>query len=157
MGKPIYIFDIDGTLADNSHRKIFLKGPNPNWKNFELACVNDMPVWSVIQTLRQLRKTSEIWIWSGRGECIRNQTLDWLMNNQVIDCRNYRFFYRNENRFRLRADGDYRTNYQIKDSWIADLHESEKRRIVAAFDDQVLVAQVYRKHGIECFLTQPTT
>ncbi len=45
----IVIFDIDGTLADNSHRQHFLEGGKKDWKGFFDAMVDDQPNINVLR------------------------------------------------------------------------------------------------------------
>lgn len=150
--KPIYIFDLDGTLALNEHRQHLVRGvEKPDWDAFFKACVHDVPHYAVIKTLTQLRKTCEIWIWSGRMETVREETLDWLMKHKVIDNRNYRFWYRNPNRFLMRQEGDFRPDEVLKKAWLDDLHVSERRKLVGVFDDRNKVVQMWRDSGVACF------
>ena len=67
--KPLYIFDLDGTLALIDHRRHFVEGPDKDWRSFFAACVDDAPNMPVIRTLQALRKSgAEVWIWSGRSD-----------------------------------------------------------------------------------------
>ncbi len=151
MTRPIYIFDLDGTIALNEHRAYFLQDGNKDWKSFFDACDKDEPNWPVIETLRQLRKTGEVWIWSGRSEDVREKTLDWLMDNSVIDNRQYRFWYRNPNRFLMRPSGDFTPDEQLKEGWLKSLPTCQRRKIVAVFDDRKKVVDMWRRNGLACF------
>ncbi len=46
--KDIVIFDLDGTLADGTHRLHFCRKDNYNetwaWKPFNMACKDDAPI-----------------------------------------------------------------------------------------------------------------
>lgn len=48
--KPLYIFDLDGTLADLTHRLHFLenKTDKRRWDKFHAACSKDKPKYNVI-------------------------------------------------------------------------------------------------------------
>ena len=54
--KPIYIFDLDGTLADVGHRLHYISGNPKSWRSFFAACADDAPCKPVISTLQRLRK-----------------------------------------------------------------------------------------------------
>ena len=41
--KPLYIFDLDGTLALIKHRRHFVEGTTKDWRAFFAACVDDVP------------------------------------------------------------------------------------------------------------------
>ena len=102
--KPLYIFDLDGTLALIDHRRHLVERPSlkcydchganrhncvqcadldagwkADWRAFFAACVDDQPNAPVIRTLRALESGgAEIWIWSGRSDEVRAQTQEWL-------------------------------------------------------------------------------
>jgi phosphoserine phosphatase len=75
--KPLYIFDLDGTLALIEHRRHLVEGERKDWPAFFAACVDDAPNPPVIRTLQALRTAgAEIWIWSGRSDEVKAQTVD---------------------------------------------------------------------------------
>jgi hypothetical protein len=43
LNPPIYIFDLDGTIAHIDHRKHFIEGERKSWSRFYKACVDDTP------------------------------------------------------------------------------------------------------------------
>ena len=100
---PLYIFDLDGTLALIDHRRHFLddKADPKRWQKFFAACVDDQPNEPVIRTLQALRRSgAECWIWSGRSDEVRSQTVEWLcrhgcFGNRAIRCRGGRLERRN--------------------------------------------------------------
>lgn len=49
MKPKAYIFDIDGTIADCSHRLHFITGEHKNWDAFYDACLDDAPINDVIK------------------------------------------------------------------------------------------------------------
>ena len=57
--KPLYIFDLDGTLALIEHRRHFVARPRgeQDWKAFYAACDKDAPNDPVIGTMERLRET----------------------------------------------------------------------------------------------------
>jgi phosphoserine phosphatase len=50
--KPLYIFDLDGTLALIEHRRKYVERPRgeQDWKAFYVACVDDHPKSSCRKT-----------------------------------------------------------------------------------------------------------
>lgn len=53
MVRPIYIFDLDGTLALNEHRQHFINGDGKkDWESFFNALDGDEPNHGVIETMR---------------------------------------------------------------------------------------------------------
>jgi len=57
---PLYIFDLDGTLALVDHRRQILsdKSDSRRWEKFYAACVDDQPNKPVIDTLLELRRAA---------------------------------------------------------------------------------------------------
>src|SRR4051812_18603538 len=92
------IFDIDGTLADTTHRLHHIKAKPPNWDAFFEACSRD----PLIEPIRELAQTVaaqsyKIILVSGRSDKVRSQTEAWLAANDVP----YQGLH-------MRAEGDYR-------------------------------------------------
>lgn len=137
--KPLYIFDLDGTLALIEHRRHFVEGEKKDWPGFFAACVDDVRNEPVIRTLFNLSISAEIWIWSGRSDEVRAQTENWLHNNGII------------HKLRMRKAGDHQPDTKLKASWIADFSAEERARLVAVFDDRSSVVEMWREHGIPCF------
>lgn len=64
---PLYIFDLDGTLALIEHRRHFVENGSAKWDEFYAACVDDKPNPAVIEVMEQLLLYgNDIWIFSGR-------------------------------------------------------------------------------------------
>lgn len=176
---PLYIFDLDGTLALIEHRRHFvevgrcracdgkgttMKGlrlckpcegsgqrEKADWRAFFAACVNDEPNWPVISTMQALLKTgADVWIWSGRSSEVMNETLAWL----------HRFVFggdidAEEVQLCMRRDGDFTPDEQLKAGWLDALSELDRRRLVAVFDDRDKVVAMWRSKGVACFQVAP--
>ncbi len=143
---PLYIFDLDGTLALTEHRQHILDGNSPaKWRDFFAACVDDEPNHPVIHTLRALIGRAEIWIWSGRSDEVRHQTEGWLdfhvMPNAPIP--------------RMRAAGDFTPDEQLKKRWLDEMADDDRKRLVAVFDDRAKVVAMWRAAGVPCFQVAP--
>src|SRR3954451_7757278 len=81
-----YLFDIDGTLADCSHRIHHIQKEPKDWKQFFAACGGDQPIWPVINLLMILFDHDEkIVLVSGRSDECRARTEDWLFHQGVPD------------------------------------------------------------------------
>jgi phosphoglycolate phosphatase-like HAD superfamily hydrolase len=150
--KPLYIFDLDGTLADCQHRTpILSETDDPNrWRRFYAACHLDAPIWPVIQTMERLRQWgAEIWIFSGRSVEVRSDTVVWLMKHTG--------FMRSEleTALTMRDEGDFRADDIVKGEWLAGMLEDDRSRLVAAFDDRDRVVAMWRAAGVPCFQVAP--
>ena len=47
MNKPLYIFDLDGTLADISHRRHLVESAPKRWREFYAASAPGAWVWTI--------------------------------------------------------------------------------------------------------------
>ena len=145
--KPLYIFDLDGTLALTEHRQHILddKARPDRWKVFFAACVNDLPNVPVIETLHRLRLMADVYIWSGRSSEVRKQTIDWLAEHTAL------MSHEVESILRMRDEGDFIPDEQLKEQWLKDLESDDRRRLVAVFDDRDKVVAMWRANGVPCF------
>ena len=135
----IYIFDIDGTLSDASHRQHLLEEPK-DWTGFFVAAVDDQPIWEVITVLRALAKSGDtIVLMTGRPESSRNLTATWL--------RKYRVPFHN---LLMRAEGDHREDYVVKAELLGD-PVFLGGKIGGAFEDRQQVVDMFREKGIKTF------
>ena len=82
--KKLYVFDLDGTLADLNHRLHLIKGKKKDWPSFYRSCVSDKPKHWVISLLNMCRKDGEILILSGRSDEVEGYTRDWLIDNYIL-------------------------------------------------------------------------
>jgi len=48
MRPDTVLVDVDGTIADQSHRERFLTESPKNWNAFFDACDKDAPVWAAL-------------------------------------------------------------------------------------------------------------
>ncbi|WP_174524826.1 hypothetical protein [Burkholderia glumae] len=157
--KPLYIFDLDGTLALIDHRRHFVEGRNKDWRAFFAACIDDAPNVPVIKTLQQLRASgAEIWIWSGRSDEVRTETVKWLCENGCFGgtCRTLPAWpFGAPERFRMRSAGDQRSDVELKSQWLSEVEPPEYQRLTAVFDDRDSVVAMWRAAGISCFQVAP--
>lgn len=138
--KNCVIFDIDGTLADLSHRLHFLE--KGDWKGFFAEADKDSPITEVIEMNNVLASNFEIVIVSGRCSSIRKETRDWLYDNGVV-C----------NELFMREEGDHRPDHIVKEEI---LHKIQRKYVVKyVFDDRQSVVDMWRRNGITCFQCAP--
>lgn len=200
--RPLYIFDLDGTLALIDHRRHLVEprrcekclgcgnvrrepaeiaamrpdsrgimtaipamdpcqacggygGLKPDWPAFYAACVHDEPNLPVIQTMKALRRGgAECWIWSGRSDEVRTETIAWLRKHGCVSRSGsaaWWWMFGAPERFRMRPAGDFTPDEQLKFGWLASLEPPERQRLTGVFDDRDRVVQMWRRHGVPCF------
>lgn len=149
--KPLYIFDLDGTLADIRHRRHFVERPRAeqDWTSFHCYCVNDGPVPAVIQTMEALRLFADVWIFSGRSDMVREQTMQWLTKHTSFHA------WELDTALVMRAEGDYTPDDILKKQWLDEMLEDDRKRLVAVFEDRDRMVKMWRAAGVPCFQVAP--
>ena len=147
---PLYIFDLDGTLALIDHRRPILEDTsmplNERWRKFFAACVDDtpnMPVIAVYQSLAKLDYLGEmvdLEIWSGRSSEVELETRRWLSE-----------YVANDVELKMRQAGDMRPDTELKQAWIDEMSPEDRARLVAVFDDRNSVCQMWRRNNVTVF------
>lgn len=140
MKRLAYIFDIDGTLADCSHRLSHIQGDKKDWDKFYADCYKDAPIDGVCRVARELPRRV-IYI-TGRPEKYRQQTMEWLRQNDL--------WWNASTTLIMRKDGDYRPDYIIK----REIYEQQVREfydIVGVFEDRKQCVDMWRSLGLTCF------
>lgn len=148
--KPLYIFDLDGTLALIDHRRYMLDSKDPDrWRRFYDACDRDLPNIPVINTMERLREAgADIWIFSGRSDEVKEKTLKWLLLHTGFDVTQPELLM-------MRRLGDYTADDVLKKQWLDNMFDHDRRRLVATFDDRDRVVAMWRANGVTCFQVAP--
>ncbi|QOV06273.1 PseT-like polynucleotide kinase phosphatase [Burkholderia phage Maja] len=152
---PLYIFDLDGTIALIDHRRSIVdpqrKPTKEDWMRFYLMCPLDEPNLPVIKTMMSLyERGCDIRIWSGRDEIAKELTIAWLSH------------YTESPRHRvegwlqyMRPNGDTTPDHQLKRKWLNAMSPTERARLVGVFDDRNKVVNMWREAGVACFQVAP--
>lgn len=146
---PCYIFDIDGTIADLTHRRHHITTKPKNWPAFHAGCVDDKPIEHIRKLLRDIHgygDGTDIVYVSGRNEAQRQNTMDWIANHG--------FPYAYDNSLYMRADGDFRDDSIVKFELLQRLRADGWEPIMA-FDDRDRVVKMWRENGIPCAQVAP--
>lgn len=150
----VYIFDIDGTLADCSQRLHFILPSKedisgdidldkiaPDWESFYKDCVNDKPIQPVLMLLLDLQRAGATIIFvTGRPEKYMEETLNWLCDK--LDC--------NSVILMMRKDGDHRPDYIVKKE-IYDEYIKPYHHIDGVFEDRKQCVDMWRSLGLTCY------
>lgn len=140
------IFDVDGTLADCSHRIHHVSNGNKNFDAFFSAADDDMLIEPVAIILDSLSAAGyEILICSGRPENQREMTVRWL-NGMAID---YSSLY-------MRPDNDPRPDHLVKAQILETMREDGFDPFLA-IEDRDDVVEMFRERGLVCLQCSATT
>lgn len=143
MKQKAIIVDVDGTIADISHRLHFVKRPNKerDFKSFFAEMHKDKPKKNVIEVIESLWFGAEIIFVTARPEKYRKVTENWLFEHCELS-------------------GTLPTLFMAPDKlgvrdevFKAELYEKKikpKYRVIAVFDDRQRVVDMWRKKGLTC-------
>lgn len=134
---PCFVFDIDGTLADLSHRLHLIQKEPKDWDAFFDACAADAPIHHMIQLCRTVMSWHQVVFVSGRAERCRSATEVWLGGFGILG-----LLY-------MRPDGDHRPDHVLK-AELLDRMLADGLKPVMAFDDRNQVVKMWRERGIPC-------
>jgi predicted kinase len=136
--KNIIVVDIDGTVADCSHRLHYVKGDKKDWKGFFSEMDKDTPRTEVYKNAVNDAKAhdAEIVFVSARPEDHREVTEQWLRENKM------EFNY-----LLMRRKGDKRPDTDVK----FDIYNRflKQYNIIKVIDDRPSVIEMWREQGLE--------
>lgn len=137
--KNIIVVDLDGTLADISHRVALVKKVKPDWDKFySLVSGDRVNGWCADLMDAMYRQGYQVFVVSARPSRCLEDIEKWLRDNGVQYSRLYL----------LRgAEGDYRPDVELKRAWLAG---QDKEAVAFVVDDRQRVVDMWREEGITC-------
>lgn len=138
-----YLFDIDGTLSDVSHRLHHIQSTPKNWNAFFDGCKDDAPIAHIVKLARDLNGSEAIVLVSGRSDRVRKQTEEWVGRQGILTTHLY-----------MRKDGDHRQDNIVKGE-LLDQIVADGFVPIMAFDDRNQVVEMWRAKGVPCAQVAP--
>lgn len=132
------IFDLDGTIADIKHRRVYVEKKPKNWAAFNASMHMDEPNFPIIRLAQELARNSEIVICSGREAVYRPETETWLAKHLVP----YKALY-------MRPEKDYRADDIVK-AELLDRILADGWKPWLTVDDRNRVVAMWRSRGLPC-------
>lgn len=177
---PLYIFDLDGTLADLKHRRHHVERPSlkcydcggnnrrncercaeldagwkPNWDAFHAACVDDTPIAPVIEVLSTLLTFSSYVdahdIWIFSGRSATVEVETRAWLGKHILLDEWHTNWT----LKMRPAGDFTPDDVLKESWLHAMSPEDRARLVMVFDDRDRVVNMWRRNGVVCAQVAP--
>jgi phosphoglycolate phosphatase-like HAD superfamily hydrolase len=130
------LVDMDGTLADSRHREHFVQGRRKYWPAFFAAMNADKPNPAIASWVRELARSYEIVIVTGRPQEYLPNTIDWLARYQIPF-----------SQILMRRYGDRRPDYVVKEEM---LHALDQNQIAFVIDDRPSVCDMWERSGLRC-------
>lgn len=154
--KGTVFVDIDGTVADLTHRRVYVRSKPKNWPAFERAIPQDTPIQWVIDAVNRLYDAGwTVVMMSGRSEKSKNVTVEWLAKHGV----KYHAIYMRR-KFEYEADGvtpkltrlgkplgDFRRDDIVKRE-LLDVARADGYTPDVVFDDRDQVVAMWRSNSI---------
>jgi 5'(3')-deoxyribonucleotidase len=142
VNKKCIIVDLDGTLADCSHRQHHVQsGKKKDWKSF----FNEMDVDPVNENLNELLKVLhqyyDIYFVTARPSNYYGKTVRWLYEQAGWPKDSYEIIMRNA--------GDFRSDTVVKQEILNKIRENDNVPIIV-FDDRKSVVDMWRENGLLC-------
>lgn len=141
------IFDIDGVLADCSHRLKYIKGEKKDYEKF--YSYDEVIEDKVIEGGKEILESLELALDSmeyvdiafitARNEKSWGATEVWLTSN----------FGGAYHEMYMRPSNDWRPAHEVKEDLIKKYIGFEN--ILFAFDDDDKINEMYAKHGVMCY------
>ena len=142
------IFDIDGTLADLTHRLHLVENRKREWSKFFNGIPDDTPIKPIVDLASALIRSNEkaILFVTGRPERTRMDTVTWLLKHGL----EVEF----ETRLFMRKDGEGREDHIVKRDILNDIRNAGFEPVLV-FDDRQSVVDMWRRQGIRVAQTAP--
>lgn len=142
----VVVFDIDGTLADNDHRRYFIKGEQKDWKVYNLYMKYDGLHEDVASILWSLHDSGDtVVLCTGREITFRPTTWMWLEEMRLAHKVSDVYF---------RPAKDYRPDSVVKVELLREI-EKDYGRPYLWFDDRKQVVDALRAEGIRVLQVAP--
>lgn len=145
MFTKTYIFDIDGTLADNDHRLQYITNYPKDYETFYEEMINDKPIKNVISLCKVLYSNDyKILLVTGRPENYRKLCKQWLAK--------YNIPYDD---LLMRKENDFRKDDIVKKE-IYDEYIKPYEVVVGVFEDRNRCVKMWRDLGLTCYQPKET-
>ena len=143
------VFDIDGVLADCSHRLKYIQSKDRDYDSFYSydEILKDKPIFNLDEVLVRIQNSDkedtgvDIKFVTARNIKCVTATAEWLEK--------YFSIMVEEGDILMRPEKDWRPAYQVKEDLIKKHIGFEN--ILFAFDDDDQVNEMYKKYGVVCY------
>ena len=135
------VFDVDGTLADNSHRRHYVERPKgtKDWKSFNATMNRDVPNKPIVTLLHAAKAVGLTTILAtGRGEEYRDVTEAWMERHFI-----------KYDLLMMRPAKDHRPDVEVKLEMLGKMR-AEGMEPHFVVDDRNSVVAMWRDAGLVC-------
>ena len=146
MKTDAFIFDIDGTLANNEHRLHYILEQKPkDYQRFYDESSEDTVFENVALLCRLINDAGyPIIMLTGRSEEYRQLCIDWFKKHNIP----FTWLF-------MRTTGDFRTDETIKEEIFKNKIEPHWN-IKGVFEDRNRCVEMWRRLGVTCYQPKVT-
>jgi len=137
------VVDVDGTLANTSHRKHFVENKPKDWAAWNAGMANDTCHEDIRQLVTELSLRREVIICTGREDTYRDVTEKWLNDHQIPFDRVF-----------MRRAKDYRTDSIVKTELLDQIRQWHGDPFLW-IDDRNQVVDAIRAAGVRVLQVAP--
>lgn len=134
--KPIIIVDLDGTIADETHRHSFIEGKNKDWGSYFKGMAEDGVYEDTLSQVKSLAENHTVIISTGRPTNYFEDTKYWLQHVAKLD---YDYIF-------MRGSDDRRADIILKEKVLEMLPQ---KQITTVFEDREHLCRMYEAHNID--------
>ena len=143
LPEKLMICDIDGTLADITHRLHYVQGEERDWKGFFNEMEKDEPRFYVYEqhVAPELEEGVGLILMSGRPEEYRRKTELWLEAN-------FPELWKKSITLIMRKAGSRVPDTEVKQKML-DVFIKDKSKVVKVVDDRPSVIRMWKSNGLK--------
>lgn len=135
------IFDIDGTVADCSHRLHWIQGKKKDYLRFYADCILDKPIKDVIELVKDMHRAKYTIVFlTGRSDSSQVFTNAWLARH--IEQVPFSLM--------MRREGDYRPDYIVKVEALKHAGITP-HSVMGIWEDRARVTEALRNEGYRVY------
>ena len=82
-GGSAVIVDVDGVIADATHRQHYLEGARRDWRGFFEACDSDPPIESLVRLVGLFEPSVAVVLLTARPHYVATKTVRWITDHGV--------------------------------------------------------------------------
>lgn len=144
LTRPAYLWDLDGTLSDCSHRAHYLDSQPVDWDGFFKDILYDRPLEFAANLFRALAQyrpgKCALVITTCRPQRTHAHTALWLRIHKL-----------QPDLLLMRDDSDRRVDVEVKHAMLQYIRERCRMTPVLALDDRAPIVNMYRSEGVPCY------
>lgn len=138
--KDTVVVDIDGTIADLTHRLKYYSGPEKDLEKFYSLVSEDKPIHNIIRMVESLAKDYKIVFCTGRCERSMQDTITWLRSVLFVN-KTFELL--------MRPEDDRRMDTEVKPEILIHNGLSPKN-VLLIIEDRNRMVKEWRSRGFTC-------